>query len=97
MVPPTAVKVDAVTDTEAATVPKGLTINGVASRRAKAGKLSGGIAAATSSDLFKSQVGFPECSEKSSLSLCGCQTFLQELSWPICAVFCMDFVLKSWG
>jgi aromatic amino acid aminotransferase I / 2-aminoadipate transaminase len=59
MAPPSAISIDieAVTDTEAIVLPDPLTVNGVASRRAKAGKLVAGTAAYTSSDFFKSSVG----------------------------------------
>lgn len=48
--------VHATSDTSAITIPDPLTCTGVLARRLKAGPLSGGIAAATSSDLFKAKV-----------------------------------------
>jgi aromatic amino acid aminotransferase I len=61
MAPPSAISYDieSVTDTEALVFPDPLTVNGVASRRAKAGKLVAGTAAYTSSDFFKSSVRIP--------------------------------------
>jgi aromatic amino acid aminotransferase I len=58
MAPPSAISYDieSVTDTEALVLPDPLTVNGVTSRRAKAGKLVAGTAAYTSSDFFKSSV-----------------------------------------
>jgi len=61
MAPHSAFDVDDVTDTEAIIRPDPLTINGIFARRAKAGKLVAGVAAATSSDLFKSQASPPLC------------------------------------
>jgi hypothetical protein len=60
MAPPSAISygIEGVTDTEAIILPDPLTVNGVASRRAKAGKLVAGTAASTSSDYFKSSVRF---------------------------------------
>jgi aromatic amino acid aminotransferase I len=57
MAPPSAIgSIQAVSDTEAAVVvAEPLTINGVAARRAKAGKLIAGVAAYTTSDFFKTQ------------------------------------------
>ena len=57
MAPPSAIGLVAVSDTEALVLPSPLTVNGVSARRAKAGKLIAGTAAATSSDHFKSKVG----------------------------------------
>lgn len=50
------VGVHATSDTTAVTIPDPLTCAGVFVRRSKAGPFSGGVAAATSSDLFKSKV-----------------------------------------
>ncbi len=75
MAPPTALNAHAVADTEATAVPSRLTINEVPSQRAKAGKLNGGVAAATSSDLFKFPVS---SSRENSLLLCGCVMFLRQ-------------------
>lgn len=55
MAPPTAVDIEAVTDTQAIVLPDPLTVNSVSARRAKAGPLNGGTAAFTSSDFFKHQ------------------------------------------
>ncbi|KAI9720010.1 MAG: hypothetical protein M1812_003136 [Candelaria pacifica] len=54
MVPPSAIDVEAISDTTSIVFPDPLTVNGVSSRRAKAGMLNGGVAASTNSDLFKS-------------------------------------------
>lgn len=56
MAPPSAIDIETVRDTEATVLPNPLTINGVAARRLKAGKLVAGTAAYTSSDFFKSPV-----------------------------------------
>jgi len=56
MAPPSAidVEVSGVTDVEGITIPNPLTVDGVAFRRAKTQKMSSGVAAFTSSDMFKS-------------------------------------------
>ncbi len=54
MSPPAAVDMQSATDTQLATFADRLSVNGVPSRRSRAPKLSGGIAAHTSSDMFKS-------------------------------------------
>ncbi|KAI9806945.1 MAG: Aromatic/aminoadipate aminotransferase 1 [Piccolia ochrophora] len=51
--PPSAIDVVGLTDTQAITLPDPLSINGVSARRAKAGKLSWGTAAYTTSDFYK--------------------------------------------
>lgn len=56
MAPPSAIDIRGLTDTEAVIYPDPLTVSEVAERRAKAGKLIAGVAAGTSSDLFKSKV-----------------------------------------
>ena len=56
MAPPSAIDIEAVTDTQAIVIPDPLTVNGVSARRAKAGKLIAGVAAYTSSDHFKALV-----------------------------------------
>ncbi|KAJ5032831.1 uncharacterized protein L3040_009422 [Drepanopeziza brunnea f. sp. 'multigermtubi'] len=60
MAPPAAVGVEALTDTEAITViipdPATATVQDIAARRTKAGKLVAGTAAYSSSDFFKSSV-----------------------------------------
>lgn len=56
MAPPSAIDIRGLTDTEALICPDPLTINEVTERRAKAGKLVAGVAAGTSSDLFKTKV-----------------------------------------
>lgn len=58
MAPPSAIDIRGLTDTEAVIYPDPLTINEVTERRAKAGKLVAGVAAGTSSDLFKGKVSF---------------------------------------
>lgn len=52
------VGVHATSDTSAITIPDPLTCIGVPARRLKSGPFSGGVAVATSSDLFKSKVFF---------------------------------------
>jgi aromatic amino acid aminotransferase I / 2-aminoadipate transaminase len=68
MAPPSAISIgiEGVTDTEAIVLPDPLTVNGVASRRAKAGKLVAGTAAYTSSDFFKGSVSILLFEENSS-------------------------------
>jgi aromatic amino acid aminotransferase I len=58
MAPPSAISIDieGVTDTQAVILPNPLTVNDVAARRAKAGKLVAGTAAFTTSDFFKGPV-----------------------------------------
>lgn len=58
MAPPSAISVAAEgsSDSEAISSSDPLTVEGVASRRAKAGKLVAGTAAFTSSDFFKGSV-----------------------------------------
>jgi len=56
MAPHSAIDIEAVTDTEAISIPEALTVKGVSARRAKSGKLVAGIAAHTTSDFFKSPV-----------------------------------------
>ena len=56
MAPPSAIDIRGLTDTEALIYPDPLTVNEVTERRAKAGKLIAGVAAGTSSDLFKTKV-----------------------------------------
>ena len=58
MVPPVATDVQGTMDTQIATFSDRLSVNGVAARRSKAQKISGGIAAHASSDMFKSPVKF---------------------------------------
>ncbi|TKA78114.1 hypothetical protein B0A49_01798 [Cryomyces minteri] len=53
MAPPSAVEVEATSDTSAIVVPDPLTINGVPGRRAKSGRLIAGTAAPANSDMFK--------------------------------------------
>ncbi|KAL9608191.1 MAG: hypothetical protein Q9167_006969 [Letrouitia subvulpina] len=54
MSPPSAIAVEAITDTQAASFVERLSINGVAARRSKAPAVSTGIVAHASSDMFKS-------------------------------------------
>ena len=58
MAPPAATEPRATMDTQIANIVDKLSVNGVAARRSKAPKMSGGIAAHSSSDMFKSPVGF---------------------------------------
>ena len=64
MTPPSAISNDitvhGVTDTETVTIPSPLTAAGVMARRAKNAPLKAGIAAATSSDQFKSKVSITD-------------------------------------
>jgi aromatic amino acid aminotransferase I / 2-aminoadipate transaminase len=73
MAPPSAISYDieGVTDTEVIVLPDPLTVNGVASRRAKAGKLVAGTAASTSSNFFKSSVRFPSYPIRVVLIFCS--------------------------
>ena len=54
MVPPTAIDLGGIADNQLATFSDKLSVNGIPGRRNKAPKLSGGIAAHASSDMFKS-------------------------------------------
>lgn len=56
MSPPSAIDVEVVgiTDTEGIALPDPLTVNGIPGRRAKSQKISMGVAAHASSDMFKS-------------------------------------------
>ena len=56
MAPPSATDIPSVSDTQVATFSGPLSVNGVSTRRAKAPKMFGGIAAHASSDMFKSVV-----------------------------------------
>ncbi|KAK5173961.1 Aromatic/aminoadipate aminotransferase 1, partial [Cryomyces antarcticus] len=53
MAPPSAIEVEATSDTSAIVIPDPLTINGVPGRRAKSGRLIAGTAAPANSDMFK--------------------------------------------
>ena len=56
MAPPSAIDVQGVSDNQAVTFSDPLSVNGVFTRRAKAPKMSGGLAAHASSDMFKGPV-----------------------------------------
>jgi len=56
MAPPSATDIQGTMDTQIATFSDKLSVNGVPARRSKASKLSGGVAAHASSDMFKSPV-----------------------------------------
>jgi hypothetical protein len=58
MSPPAPLDVDlvGVTDTSAVTIPDPLTVNGVSGWREKTAKMPTGVAASSSSDMFKSPV-----------------------------------------
>ena len=56
---PTAIDTEDVSDTQGIITPDLLTVNGLLARRAKAPKLVAGVAAWTSSDMFKTWVRFP--------------------------------------
>jgi aromatic amino acid aminotransferase I len=71
MAPPSAIDIEAVRDTEGIPFPDPLTVNGVAGRRLKAGKLVAGTAAYTSSDFFKSPVSSPPHSKDHLLTILG--------------------------
>ena len=58
MAPPSAIDVQSVSDNQVATFAGPLSVNGVYGRRAKAPKMSGGLAAHASSDMFKSPVSW---------------------------------------
>lgn len=68
MVPPTAIDVQAATDTQAATFYDKLSVNGVAARRSNAPAISGGLAAPASSDMFKSPASSPNARLLSGLA-----------------------------
>ena len=57
MAPPMATDMQSTMDTQITNSSVGLTIDGVAARRSKAKPMSWGIAAHTSSDIFKGPVG----------------------------------------
>ena len=57
MAPPMATDTQNTMDTQLTDSSVGLTIDGVAARRSKAKQMSWGIAAQTSSDMFKGPVG----------------------------------------
>ena len=56
MAPPTAIEPQYLSDTQPATFSDRLSVDGVPARRAKATKITGGVAAHASSDMFKSPV-----------------------------------------
>ena len=56
MVPPTAIDLQSVTDTQVAMISGPLSVNGVSARRNKAPKMDGGLVAASSSEMFKGPV-----------------------------------------
>ena len=56
MVPPAALDVLGTTDKQITTFSDKLSINGIPARRSKTPKISGGIAAHASSDMFKGPV-----------------------------------------
>jgi aromatic amino acid aminotransferase I len=58
MAPPIALDAEGVTDVESAVFPNPLTVDNVSEHRAKSAKLTAGVAAWTSSDLFRSKVGY---------------------------------------
>jgi aromatic amino acid aminotransferase I / 2-aminoadipate transaminase len=51
-----AIDLEGVSDTQAIVIPDPLTVNGLSAHRAKAPKLVAGVAAWTSSDMFKTLV-----------------------------------------
>jgi branched-subunit amino acid transport protein len=53
---PATIDVEGVSDTKAIVIPNLLTVNGLSTHRAKAPKLVAGVAAWTSSDMFKTLV-----------------------------------------
>lgn len=59
MVPLSATDIQGTMDTQIATFSEKCSVNGVTARRLKGSKLSGGIAAHASSDMFKSPVAAP--------------------------------------
>ena len=62
-----------VTDTSAVPVPDPLTVNGVPAWREKMGQMPTGVAAASSSDMFKSPVWYLNVAESVEwdISICG--------------------------
>lgn len=74
MVPPIAIDVAGISDTEGIVLPDPLTVNKISAQRIKAGKLVAGTAAATSSDFFKSAVS-------KSLSLLLILTYIIIVYW----------------
>jgi aromatic amino acid aminotransferase I len=56
MSPPGAIEVTAVTDTQGATLPNPLDINGVAPRRTKAGRMVAGVAAPVNVEGYKGYI-----------------------------------------
>ena len=59
MSPPSAIEPHALTDTQTATTPGRLSLNGVEARRSKAPKISAALAAHASSEMFKGPVIIP--------------------------------------
>ena len=57
MAPPMATDTQSTMDNQITNLSVGLTVDGVAARRSKAKQMSWGIAAHTSSDMFKGPVG----------------------------------------
>jgi len=53
---PATIDVEGVSDTQAIVIPDPLTVNGLSAHRARAPKLVAGVAAWTSSDMFKTLV-----------------------------------------
>jgi aromatic amino acid aminotransferase I / 2-aminoadipate transaminase len=53
---PAKIDVEGVSDTQAIVIPDPLTVNGLSAHRARAPKLVAGVAAWTSSDMFKTLV-----------------------------------------
>jgi hypothetical protein len=53
---PATIDVEGVSDTQAVVIPNPLTVNGLLAHRARAPKLVAGVAAWTSSDMFKTLV-----------------------------------------
>jgi aromatic amino acid aminotransferase I len=51
-----AIDIESVSDTQATVIPNPLTVNGLLAHRARAPKLVAGVAAWTSSDMFKTRV-----------------------------------------
>ncbi len=56
MAPPSAIGIEGVSDTQGLAIPDPLTVNGLSAHRAKAPKLVAGVAAWSSSDMFKTLV-----------------------------------------
>lgn len=69
MVNPVNIDIEAISDTQGIVVPDPLTVNGLSAHRARAPKLVAGVAAWTSSDMFKVFVSVTNCQHFQPLNL----------------------------